>query len=778
MGSSKLVQFDLSSIPTNATIIDAELKLNCTQDYITDIRIYELDTAWSETTVTYNNMPYGTTQCIPASTISDVSMGWNSGDVTAIVQSWYDGSCENNGFHLFVWESDTTNWGQFYYRETLTGLGPKLTITYSVINNLVAGFTWNQNYIQVGESVSFIDTSTGSPNSWQWYFEDGTPYDTNIQNPTINYSTSGVFGVTLIISNGDLSDTLTIDSCITVGEEPIKRIPIGDLYVYFDECDTIDLNNGIYDVYGNISIDNVLIMTGTLRVNQNESFLMGDSLIYIQNIPFMGDTNTIQLYNGNYWFYVERSQLFAYELLVTNNIFELAELPVSIYNLSVLTNGICINGNIEFPEIIDSSSSEINGIYITYNGIYLSTALHIDKIGIYKKTFSIENLNLSFDSYENKFSGNCMLNTSIINFEISAEFIHSKLDSLKAGFNGSSIPIGTTGLSITGGGASVKGLQNPPLSLKAGVDIKCDPLPFIVFKDVHLQYTFTGGPLEGGGNLEVFNSQIASASIEATPNYCEINGEVSLTPSLEFLKGELSTGIYNKGDSTNPNVVLEGSLCGSLLIPELDWPYGPIFNSILKLPHRIAYSENYLKNKIIKGNMNLFNNKFHYTINWDGWAFNYHLGNGFQNLNEKLFNIQKSQFNLGNNYSNDLEGYSQILTSKILEFDLYIPTNTIIISLQNDYEIPLCSIITPDSSYITPSNIDNEGINYLENEESHNAFYLFNNPLLGHYKIIVENELDSVKINILGVLISPIIEVMPLIKFYYSPFFRPRFCFS
>lgn len=53
----------------------------------------------------------------------------------------------------------------------------------------------------------FIDLSTGEPTSYYWNFGDGN--SSTIQNPTHTFPDSGIYNVTLTVSDGVYSDTIT-----------------------------------------------------------------------------------------------------------------------------------------------------------------------------------------------------------------------------------------------------------------------------------------------------------------------------------------------------------------------------------------------------------------------------------------------------------------------------------------------------------------------------------------------------------------------------------------
>jgi len=93
--------------------------------------------------------------------------------------------------------------------------------TIVAVTTIQSNFAANQTTLAEGDSVLFTDMSTGSPISWEWTFEGGTPSSfSGQQPPEIIYETAGVYQVTLIVDNGTESDTLTKEDYITVGVVP------------------------------------------------------------------------------------------------------------------------------------------------------------------------------------------------------------------------------------------------------------------------------------------------------------------------------------------------------------------------------------------------------------------------------------------------------------------------------------------------------------------------------------------------------------------------------
>ncbi len=84
----------------------------------------------------------------------------------------------------------------------------------------VAEFTSNKTYVLRGGKVDYTDLSTNFPTSWEWTFENGDPSTSNVQNPSVKYSTPGKFKVTLKSTNSlGTSDPVVKEEYIEVSED-------------------------------------------------------------------------------------------------------------------------------------------------------------------------------------------------------------------------------------------------------------------------------------------------------------------------------------------------------------------------------------------------------------------------------------------------------------------------------------------------------------------------------------------------------------------------------
>ncbi len=83
--------------------------------------------------------------------------------------------------------------------------------------------------IKEGESVHFLDASTGNVTSWNWAFEGGTPASSTEQNPVVTYNKAGNYTVTLTVGDGNSTNTATREAYVNVtGESPTANIDLPD----------------------------------------------------------------------------------------------------------------------------------------------------------------------------------------------------------------------------------------------------------------------------------------------------------------------------------------------------------------------------------------------------------------------------------------------------------------------------------------------------------------------------------------------------------------------
>lgn len=93
------------------------------------------------------------------------------------------------------------------------------------VSVLAVNFASSDTILCEKNAVDFFDLSAGNPTQWQWYFPGASPDTSTAQNPTgIYYASYGTYPVTLVVSNGNGSDSVTINIFIQVVPQPAKPI--------------------------------------------------------------------------------------------------------------------------------------------------------------------------------------------------------------------------------------------------------------------------------------------------------------------------------------------------------------------------------------------------------------------------------------------------------------------------------------------------------------------------------------------------------------------------
>ncbi|MFA5221141.1 MAG: PKD domain-containing protein [Methanoregula sp.] len=131
-----------------------------------------------------------------------------------------------------------TTAGTYTVTLTVTNSGGSNTITKTAFITVdaeqvpVASFTVDTTSGITPLAVAFTDTSTYTPTAWSWTFGDGSI--STEQNPTHTYTDAGTYTVTLLVTNGAGTDTITKTAFITVDAE---QVPVASF--------TVDTTSGI-----------------------------------------------------------------------------------------------------------------------------------------------------------------------------------------------------------------------------------------------------------------------------------------------------------------------------------------------------------------------------------------------------------------------------------------------------------------------------------------------------------------------------------------------------
>lgn len=679
----------------------------------------------------------------------------------------------------FIADDESINHGQFdgYLDDQL----PFCAVTYTLPSTLNANFAADDTTIFVDESVQFTDSSTSTGNpiiSWEWTFEEGNPPDFYGQfPPLITYNTAGDFYVTLTVFDGTNSHTETKPNYIHVTDPNINQLEITNyLTIYADDIQ--ELEPGLWEATGEVNINDILHYGGNVVVDMNGSTptVGGDCEIFLEEIP---DYGTITLYDGIFNFQAADSTLNDPDInSLVGTLNYLAGLPVNFNNgeITVLSTkqGVELSGELEFPDMLGNLSINIDALQISKN-YGVEVEISVGDIEVYN-TFDIGSLFLKFDTGDDYFFGEGLVQTSKFGVGANAEVMGGQLNSVHIFFDSCQIPLGTSGFDITYIDAGVDNLAQPPMIFSIIMDIEpqlTSPLPvddIVVLNDLGLSYTW-GTSFEGSGNLFVFNKELAYVWLFINSNKIEFSGGVNL---YNVLLGNINTSLYKLPDGID----FQGNLYAALQIPDkTGFPFW-LIGSFVDLPYTVAETDNYLHNNKIGGNFSIFSFNGHYLLTWENSNLYLDLGLGYENWNEILFNKNYLMYDQALNQQNRFEGKSLMLSNSYLNpsasADGSILTQSFIISsltpamitrVQDIIAMPQYSITTPSNVEILPSNVSQfPNVSYVENTEVNMAYYIIKNPELGEWIINIDDNGDTVNIDIFGAYNPPFIQLESIQK--------------
>ncbi len=215
-----LINFDISSIPSKATILSASLNLyyynwSGTNPAGRNLTIYLIRSSWSEQYVYWNTQPSYATTPSSSSFVPQSKGQWMSWDVTDDVQYLVQERA------YYGWKiADEVNWEKsnvpmtYFWAQEYGNYIPFLEVTYSVSEadtGPIAVFSIAPLNPSTEDSIQFTDTSydsEGTITEWFWNFGDGN--SSTERNPTHTYAKSGQYIVTLrVTDNKGLTDSLT-----------------------------------------------------------------------------------------------------------------------------------------------------------------------------------------------------------------------------------------------------------------------------------------------------------------------------------------------------------------------------------------------------------------------------------------------------------------------------------------------------------------------------------------------------------------------------------------
>ncbi|MBL7808291.1 MAG: PKD domain-containing protein, partial [Saprospiraceae bacterium] len=133
----------------------------------------------------------------------------------------HDNNCPPGDFIMCPFVSDATEWSDQSKASINNYMQGRINngCLTACAPTIVADFTWSPDPGCEDSPVEFTDLTTGDPTNWAWTFIGGTPPTSNLQNPTVTWSTPGSRNVVLTASGPGGSSTVT--KTITIDPLPV-----------------------------------------------------------------------------------------------------------------------------------------------------------------------------------------------------------------------------------------------------------------------------------------------------------------------------------------------------------------------------------------------------------------------------------------------------------------------------------------------------------------------------------------------------------------------------
>ena len=219
------LKFTISGV--SGTVTSAKLRLYVTDASTSGGSIYRAASdAWSEGTITWNTQP-GTSGAA-LSTAGAATLGtWVEFDLGS--------SIAGNGTYSFVLSGGASD-VVYYSSSEASNNRPQLVITQATgPTPPTANFSATPTTGNAPLLVQFTDSSSGSPTSWAWDFDNNGTVDSTQPNPSYTYSSAGTYTVKLTVANAGGSDDEVKTNYITVsaggGGSTFTFAPVADTYV-------------------------------------------------------------------------------------------------------------------------------------------------------------------------------------------------------------------------------------------------------------------------------------------------------------------------------------------------------------------------------------------------------------------------------------------------------------------------------------------------------------------------------------------------------------------
>lgn len=304
------IEIDLTSIPANAIIVDATLKLYRYSGFTTpmSLEVNKVIESWQESTITWANAPDVTNVDMITQSVSTTNNIFHEIDVTDHVQEFVNYPHLNNGWRLKCQNESTTN-GSFYRSSefmTTPSHRPLLEISYVLpIEISLSSITHADDPNSSNGSISITADKGNGTYTYQW-IDGATGSDMSGEtSSTIDDLSPGWYGVKVTDGLGNISYLAFIVGA-ECGEVEIEFRPDGRF------VDVTRVTTGFQSytvVLDDVNLANATEIRAEKRVGIGTNFydesLFKNLLIIPNNIHLI---SAFQFYKGSYHLYSSGNQ--------------------------------------------------------------------------------------------------------------------------------------------------------------------------------------------------------------------------------------------------------------------------------------------------------------------------------------------------------------------------------------------------------------------------------------------------------------------------------------
>lgn len=651
---------------------------------------------------------------------------------------------------------------QLDYGQMKLGESKSIDLTFS---NDGEADLWIYNFPDFGVISTIIYTGTPkkiSPGS-KWTISLG-----------FNASEVGAVSSEMVVSTNLEESPHLIPITATVIDEE-NFLELGGMTFYFDEKSEGTNNDVILS--GNVNINSVLWFKHDVVIRFDDKKIVSIDGFYLKDIAGFGE---VDLYDG--YLFLDYSEDLAELSKVTldedRQHLELAGMPISIETIRIIDDGIEIDGQIQFPDVLGAISSEIDQIRLTRSeGLDVAGLVELIQEVKIHKAVSLKELSFEFDTDQNKFQGSGIIGTSLFEASAGVYIVEKGLDSVGVWVDlANPKPLGTTGLALAGAGGYVDGIQVPPLRIGLGTTLVPvgSPPEFISFESLSLEYQL-GTSMIGSGNFVLFNQALANAYFEIEKERIALGVDVNFQ---DILVAYMSASIA-KNQSDGIDFI--GKFSGELQIPNRDGFEYRLYEALLRkalkdesltLPITLAGTDNVIFNSELTGKAWIVRPgkkefKISYLLEYKNGEIKTDFAKGFRLFNEEVFNSstngrQQLEYLSEVHPESRFEGHSLVLKgdpdsngrtkqmqSVDQDFTISSEVESIVIRVKGESTTPVFKLIDPNRNEINQSS-GLQNYQYLSNAEDNSVFMIVDFPIIGTFTISIEDTGDNYLVDVIG----------------------------